>query len=120
MKPVKRSIRKHYGLTAKQVAVRSKRPWFFEWIGWLVCGLVGFGVAYFIYNYNHVDVESIIMENQSLSTQIIKLERQLQMSNATQQNFQEELKAIQDENIKMKEDLLFYKNMTEKNAKKKN
>ncbi len=49
MKPVRRKIRRHFGLTAKQVAVRSKRPWYFQVLLAVLFVTVGFGSAYWIF-----------------------------------------------------------------------
>ncbi|MEQ1767040.1 MAG: hypothetical protein ABL859_06380 [Methylotenera sp.] len=38
-------------------------------------------------------------------------EQQIKIEQASQKNLNEELKLVHDENIKLKEDLLFYKNM---------
>jgi hypothetical protein len=88
MKPVRRKIRRHFGLTAKQVAVRSQRPWYFQWV-----------------------VAQAILENQGFQTKLIQVEQQIKIEQASQKNLNEELKLVHDENIKLKEDLLFYKNM---------
>jgi len=49
-----------------------------------------------------------------LQTKIIKVERQLQIEQAAQSNLDKALNLLQDENIKLKKDLLFYKNMVGK------
>ena len=114
MKPVRRRIRRHFGLTAKQVAVRSQRPWYFQW------GVAGLFVAagYFIAYWQFSDSENLgeklkqtTLENQSLQTKIIQVERQLHVEQAAQKNLDKDLNLVHDENIKIKEDLLFYKNM---------
>lgn len=114
MKPVRRKIRKHFGLTAHQVAVRSKRPWYFEWMLWALCLIFGYAIGYYQFAYDKENIDAVLMENQSLDIQRIKLERQLQIEHATQQSFQEQLKTLQDENLKLKEDLLFYQQMSGK------
>jgi hypothetical protein len=114
MKPVRRKIRRHFGLTAKQVAVRSQRPWYFQWaLAALFIGL-GYFVAYrqFIAGENLAEkLKQANFDNQSLQTKVIQLERQLQIEQAAQRNLDKELNLVQDENMKVKEDLLFYKNM---------
>jgi len=117
MKPVRRRIRRHFGLTAKQVAVRSQRPWYFQW-GVTVALL---GAGYLIGYWQFTDSENWAeklkqsgLENQSLQTKIIKVERQLQIEQAAQSNLDKALNLLQDENIKLKKDLLFYKNMVGK------
>lgn len=114
MKPVKRKIRKHYGLTAKQVAVRSHRPWYYRWVLGSIILASGYGIAYWQLA-SSVEVEKklkqAMLENQQLQTKIIQVERQIQIEQAAQANLNKELNLKQDENIKMQEDLLFYKNM---------
>ena len=55
MKPVRRRIRRHFGLTAKQVAVRSQRPWYFQW------GVAGLFIlaGYFIAYWEFSDTENL-------------------------------------------------------------
>lgn len=114
MKPVRRRIRRHFGLTAKQVAVRSQRPWYFQW------GVAGLFIlaGYFIAYWEFSDTENLAeklrqatIQNQNLQTKVIQVERQLQIEQAAQSNLGRELNLVQDENIRIKEDLLFYKNM---------
>ncbi|HQS44515.1 MAG: hypothetical protein B7Y16_06185 [Methylotenera sp. 24-45-7] len=114
MKPVRRRIRRHFGLTAKQVAVRSKRPWYLQWG---ITGLyiaVGYLLAYWQFSSGkevYQKLQQATLENQSLHTKIIQVERQLQIEQAAQTNLAKELNAVQDENMHIKEDLFFYKNM---------
>lgn len=114
MKPVRRKIRRHFGLTAKQVAVRSRRPWYFQWLIALLFVVTGYLIAY----WKLSDAENLaeklrqaLLENQGLQTKVIQVERQLQIEQSSQNNLEKELNLVQDENIRMKEDLLFYKNM---------
>ena len=117
MKPVRRRIRRHFGLTAKQVAVRSQRPWYFQWV---VAGLyvvAGYMFAYWQFTGGEdlgEKLKQASIENQVLQTKIIQAERQLQIVQASQSNLDKGLNLVQDENLKLKEDLLFYKNMVGK------
>jgi hypothetical protein len=117
MKPVRRKIRRHFGLTAKQVAVRSQRPWYFQW---LVAGLFVF-IGYFAAYWQFTGGENIaaklnqsLLENQGYQTKLIQVEQQIKIEQASQKNLIEELKLVHEENIKLKEDLLFYKKMVGK------
>jgi hypothetical protein len=115
MKPVRRRIRRHFGLTAKQVAVRSKRPWYFQWSITILYVVVGYAIAYWQFagaEDVHQKLKQTALENQSLHTKIIQVERQLQIEQAAQTNLTQELNKVQDENIQIKQDLVFYKNMT--------
>lgn len=111
MKPVKRKIRKHFGLTAKQVSVRSKRPWYIQWgiTALFVC--LGYLVAYWQYADGSEQLQQVMLENQTLNTNIIQIQRQLQIEQAAQETLEKELNSMQDENLHIKESLVFYKNM---------
>jgi hypothetical protein len=115
MKPVRRRIRRHFGLTAKQVAVRSKRPWYFQWGITTLYVVAGYAIAYWQFagaEDVHQKLKQTALENQSLHTKIIQVERQLQIEQAAQTNLTQELNKVQDENMHIKQDLVFYKNMT--------
>lgn len=112
MKPVRRRIRRHFGLTAKKVAIKSKRPWYFQLSATLVFIAVGYGVAYWQFATGNENLQQTMTDNQALNTKVIQLERQLQIEQAAQQVLTKELREVQDENIHIKEDLTFYKNMT--------
>lgn len=114
MKPVRRRIRRHFGLTAKQVAVRSKRPWYFQWGVTALYIVLGYLIAYWQLTGGeniHGQLRQATLENQTLHTKVIQVERQLQIEQAAQSNLAKELNSVQDENIRIKEDLVFYKNM---------
>lgn len=116
MKPVRRKIRRHFGLTAKQVAVRSQRPWYFQWLVSIVLLATGFISAYWVLNDGVNDglsekMHHTALENQALQTRVIAVERDLQIKQAMQDNLAKELASVQDESIKIKADLIFYKNM---------
>ena len=120
MKPVRRRIRRHFGLTAKQVAVRSQRPWYFQWSVAALLIVAGYLIAYWQYAAGGENVaaklKQALFENQNLQTKVIQVERQLQIEQAAQHNLDKDLNIVQDENMHLKEELLFYKSMV--NGKK--
>ena len=116
MKPVRRKIRRHFGLTAKQVAVRSKRPWYFQTSLAILFVVFGFVMAYWLmHDGENKNIrqrsEQIAQENKALQTKLVGAQRELQIELATNNNLAKELASVQDENIKIKEDLFFYKKM---------
>jgi hypothetical protein len=118
MKPVKRKIRRHFGLTAKQVAVRSQRPWYFQSVLALLCVALGFALAYWLLHDDEGEIirqqlQQSTLENKELATKLVGAQRELQVELATNNTLAKELATVQDESIKMKEDLFFYKNMLE-------
>ncbi len=118
MKPVRRRIRRHFGLTAKQVAVRSQRPWYFQWGVAALLAASGYFAAYWQFAMGGENLgeklRQATLENQTLQTKVIQVERQLQIEQSAQNNLEKQLNLVQDENIHTKEDLLFYKNMVKK------
>src|SRR3989338_9065334 len=115
MKPVRRRIRSHFGLTAKQVAVRSKRPWYFQWGMTALFVVLCYLIAYWQFTGGGENIreklKQVTLENQVLNTKIIQVERQFQIEQAAQSNLTKELNNVQDENIHIKEELVFYKQM---------
>ena len=118
MKPVRRKIRRHFGLTAKQVAVRSQRPWYFQMLLALMFMVIGFGVAYWLFHENdqaqaqlQQQLQQKTLETKDLITKLVGAQRELQIELATNNNLAKEFASVQDENLKIKEDLFFYKNM---------
>lgn len=116
MKPIRRRVRRHFGLTAKQVAVRSHRPWYFQVFLAFLFVAIGFGLAYWILHKDDIDtvrknLQEKTLENQALEAKLIGAQRELQVELATNNNLAKELTSVQDENLKIKEDLFFYKSM---------
>jgi hypothetical protein len=119
MRKIERRVRRHYGHTAKRVAVRSHRPWYFRLIMASLCVLFGFGLAFLLLRSDdyetvsdHLKAEAL--ENQALEAKLIQAQRELQIELATNNNLAKELASVQDDNLKVKEDLFFYKNMLNK------
>jgi hypothetical protein len=122
MKPIRRKIRSHFGLTAKQVAVRSHRPWYFRWLIAMAFMCIGSAITYYLLHDEDIGALRIKMqqtelENKDLQTKLIGAQRELQVELATNNNLAKELATVQDENLKVKEDLVFYKNMLGKRTK---
>ncbi|MFM9835568.1 MAG: hypothetical protein ACKVOA_05655 [Methylophilaceae bacterium] len=122
MQPVRRRVRRHFGLTAKNVAVRSHRPWYFQWLLALMFVALGFGLAYWMLHRD--DIETVrenlrqkTLENKELEAKLIGAQRELQVELATNNNLAKELASVQDESLKTKADLFFYKNMLGKKPK---
>lgn len=119
MRKIERRVRRHYGHTAKRVAVRSHRPWYFRIIMALLCAVIGFGLAFLLlrsddYETVNDNLKAETLENQALEAKLIQAQRELQIELATNNNLAKELASVQDENLKVKEDLFFYKKMLNK------
>jgi hypothetical protein len=116
MRKIERRVRNHYGYTAKRVAVKADRPWYYRLIIALFCVALGFGLAYLMlrssdYETVSSQLEDMKHENKMLEFKLIEAQRELQIELATNNNLAKDLAKVQDENLKAKEDLLFYKKM---------
>lgn len=116
MRPVRNRIRKHYGLTASRVAVRSQRPWYFSALIGLALVFVGYVIAYWQFTGGKLSdlIENMTYmsrENQTLHIRSIQIQRELQVERAAQTNLAKELIDLQDEAVKLKQDVEFYKNI---------
>ncbi|MDG2293931.1 MAG: hypothetical protein P8L17_05660 [Methylophilaceae bacterium] len=116
MRRFKRGVRNHYGYTARRVAVKADRPWYYRLLVVLFCIVLGFGFAYLMmrssdYQTISSKLAEIEHKNKMLEFKLIEAQRELQIEFATNTNLAKELVKVQDENLKAKEDLLFYKKM---------
>ncbi len=119
IRPIRRRLRNHFGLTAKQVAVRSHRPWYFQSMLAVIYVLVGFALAYWALHDDDTEnvrhrLQQVTAENIELQKKLLASQRELQVELATSNNLAKTLTAQQDETIKLKEELVFYKNMTKR------
>lgn len=117
MRPVDRRVRNHFGLTAKRVAVRSQRPWYFRALLAALCVALGFALAFWMLR-GEVDIREQLkqktLENKVLEAKLVGAQRELQVELAANNTLAKEFTSVQDENIKIKEELFFYKNMVSK------
>jgi hypothetical protein len=119
MRRIERRVRKHYGYTARRVAVKADRPWYYRLILGLLCVGLGFGLAYLMLRSSDYEtvtnqLEEMTHQNKLLEFKLIEAQRELQIELATNNNLAKDLAKVQDENLKAKEDLLFYKKMMKK------
>jgi hypothetical protein len=120
MRPVDRRVRNYFGLTARRVAVRSQRPWYFQAFLAITFVIFGFGLAYWLLR-DELDVREqlklVTHQNKELEEKLVGAQRELQVELATNNTLAKELASVQDDNIKVKEELFFYKNMVNKRAR---
>lgn len=119
MRRIERRVRKHYGYTARRVAVKADRPWYYRLVIGLLCVALGFGLAYALLRSSDYDtisdqLDEVTHENKMLEFKLIEAQRELQIELATNNNLAKDLATVQDESLKVKEDLLFYKKMLKK------
>lgn len=113
---LQREIKHYFGPTAKQVAIRSRLPWYCSALLVFTLVLLGYLIGYWQFaagDLNTItnDAQKLVLENQALQAKIVHHERQLQVEQAAQANLAKELAALQEEDMRIKEDVEFYKSM---------
>lgn len=115
---VTRKFKRHFGVTAKRVAVQSKRPWYWRAALPAVMLLFGYLLAYWQlaggdFGQMMLNLKQMTYENRLLHRKVVQNQRQLQVEKASQTSLSDELKRLQDETIQLKADVAFYKNIVE-------
>lgn len=111
-----RALKMRFGITAPQVAVRTALPWYWSVARIVLVLLVGYAAAYWqlVGRYtrplDHVAAQKL-EDVQALQVKVVHLESQLQVATAAQSNFAKEMASMQDENMRIKEELAFYKSI---------
>jgi hypothetical protein len=113
---LQRGVRRHFGPTAAHVAVQPRLSWFWRSLIILLLLLFGYLAGYWQFAAGDLAAlaertERTIQENQSLQARIVHYERQLQVEQAAQTNLAKELAALQEEDMRIKEEIEFYKSI---------
>jgi hypothetical protein len=121
MKKLLRGLKRHFGITARHVAVRSDLPWYWKSLLWLLFAVTGYGIGY--WQFSSADARSLAasisrleLENQALQARLVHAERQSQVDRAAQSNLAREMTALQDDDMQLKEEIAFYKSILAESA----
>lgn len=118
MRRFRRSLRKHSGITARRVAVRSQPPWYGRLLLVLILLLTGYALGYWQYGNTPatISLEQLKKENQALQQSIVHLEQQSRVDRAAQRNFASQMAALQAEGMRLKEEVAFYESILQDSA----
>src|SRR5450830_466461 len=116
MRRVSRGIKRHFGVTAKNVAVKSHRPWYWQILLVLLLLGTGFFAGSWRYSMNQVtnltdNLKQLQEENKQLQAKLVYGERQLQVERVAQSNLAKEISVLQEEDMQHKEDIAFYQHI---------
>ena len=129
MRPTIRKVRRKFSISAPRLSVRPHVPWYVRWAIALPFLLVVALTVWWAYDSGlelagfHRDqaeselgelrerVHFLEAENANLSNQIAAYERQGQIVQASNLEVEGQLKSLNDENMRLKEDLLFFQNL---------
>ncbi len=124
-----RSLRRKFSISAPRLAVSPHIPWYVRWsialpfflvIGYVVWWAYGAGLELAGFHRGEAETEiselrdrvtSLEAENARQANQLAVAERQAQMQQAAADEVQEQVRALHDENAKLKEDLSFFQNL---------
>lgn len=111
-----RKLRHRFGVAARSVAVRAAIPWYVRLLLVVALMALGFGVGYWRYSAEGTlqlrdQIRLLRDENQQLRTQSIHVESQKQVTQVAQKDLAKDMAALQEENVQLKEELAFYKNI---------
>lgn len=118
MRRLSRTLQRHFGPAADHVAVRVEVAWYWRVFWAILLLLSGFFVGYWRYASGntatlHGEIARLEQENKALRTQAIHVERQQQVNTVAQKDLSKDLAALQEENVRLKEDVAFYKSILE-------
>ena len=122
-------LKRMFGISAPQMAVRAAIPWYLRWLGLLAFGVLVLFLGHAVYDFgkqfagfdqSQADGElkrlteahaKVLQELAALRAELAKSERQLQMERATYGDLAKQMKALNDENGSLKEDLVFFQTL---------
>ena len=125
-----RRVKRSFGISAPQLAVRLHIPWYLRWSLTVPFVLAALGLAWWAYGSGlevagfhrgeaqkelatlREQVAKLGTENVHLSSQVAQYERQIQIEQASNQEATKQLKNLSDENVRLQEDLTFFQNLT--------
>lgn len=101
--------------------MRSQRPWYWRLLIAVVLVFLGYLLAYWQaaggeFGKLNKSLGSLLEENRALQSRLVHGERQLQVERAAQDNLSKELAKLQDEDMRLKEDVAFYKSILTDNV----
>lgn len=130
-----RQIRRKFSISAPRLAVRPHVPWYVRWAIVLPFVLAASGLVWWAYDSGlefagfhrsqadqelaalHDQVASLKNDNANLASQAASFERQAQMERAANLETQRQLHGVNEENVRLQEDLKLFQNLTLSSAR---
>jgi len=129
MPPMIRRFRRKFSISAPRLSVRPHVPWYVRWaiavpflllIGFAIWWAYGSGLELAGFKRNQAEQElsalrdrvlALEEENAKLNNQVATYERQGQIEQALDVEVDAQVKILNEENARLKEDLLFFQNL---------
>ena len=122
-------IRQRWGISAPRMTIRTHVAWYWRWLGLVVAGAFSYALAIWIYDagrqFAGFDRSEIEQEMKQLRESVARLEDErgklraiadaadsrLKIEQTAQARLVAQAKALEDENVRLKEDLAFFENL---------
>lgn len=103
---------RHPSLAARRVSIRAQKPWYLKGVAALLLLVGGYVLACWqIYYAPQSLPDARSSDQKALLAQIVMMERQLQIERAAQAEVAREMTGLQDEVLRLKEDVQFYQSI---------
>jgi hypothetical protein len=124
-----RKLRRRFGISAKPVTVRTELAWYWRWLGLVIAAAAVVAVAGWMYDagrrFAGFDRSEIEQELATARERLVKLEEEakelravahagdarVQIERTAQQQLAGQVKSLEEENTRLKEDLGFFENL---------
>jgi hypothetical protein len=124
-----KSLKRKHGITAPRVTVRPQMPAYVKWITAGILFLLALVLSWSMYDAGRkfADLEKVEVgseldrlsqsnarlqrDNDELRTQLASLDQQLQMDRVAREDIIKQVKTLEYENIRLKEDLAFFQSL---------
>ncbi|MCB5185655.1 hypothetical protein LG201_10630 [Methylobacillus gramineus] len=119
MKRISRRFKRHFNTPSRRVAVKLHRAWYWQALAAILLVGIGYLLAYWHLTvggkFSPTFVKPVLTD-EVLLAKVVFAERQLQVQRAVQEGLAKELAAVQDESMKLKENVTFYQGILEESA----
>ncbi|SEL20410.1 DUF6776 family protein [Nitrosovibrio tenuis] len=124
-----KSLKRKFGISASRVAVRPQIPAYVRWLAITVLVALAMVLSWSMYDAgrkfagfdkNEISYElerlsqlntRLQRDNDELRMKVASVDRQLQMDHVVREDITKQVKALETENIRLKEDLAFFQNL---------
>lgn len=124
-----RSLRRRFGISAPKMTVRTHVAWYWRWMGMVLLGSISLALALWIYDagrrFAGFDRSEIEEEVKTLRESVLRLdaeatqlravsnasESRLKIEQSAQAQLSAQVKTLEEENRRLKEDLAFFENL---------
>jgi hypothetical protein len=124
-----RRIRQRFGISAPRMTVRTHLAWYWRWAGMVVLASISLALAAWIYDagrrfagFDRSEIEQevsrlrestarLAQEAAGLRSRVDASDSQLKIEHSAQMQLAAQVKALEEENRRLKEDLAFFENL---------